>query len=89
MLKRQKGSPSLNVAVGDGIRRIRKNRLAERFYGAFNMDSGVCPFCVGTVCAGSSGRMGTMAELVEKPAGQYGWSASVPNFSGKMRRSVN
>ncbi len=28
----------------------------------------------------------TMAGLVEKLAEQYGWSASVPNFSGKLRR---
>lgn len=29
----------------------------------------------------------TMAELVEKLADQYGWSASVPNLSGKLRRA--
>lgn len=29
----------------------------------------------------------TMADIVEKMADQYGWSASVPNFSGKLRRS--
>ena len=29
----------------------------------------------------------TMAEIVEKMSDQYGWSASVPNFSGKLRRS--
>ena len=29
----------------------------------------------------------TMAEIVEKMADQYGWSASVPNFSGKLRRA--
>ena len=28
----------------------------------------------------------TMADLVEKLAEQYGWSASVPNLSGKLRR---
>ncbi len=28
----------------------------------------------------------TMAKLVEKLAEQYSWSASVPNFSGKLRR---
>ena len=28
----------------------------------------------------------TMTELVEKLADQYGWSASVPNLSGKLRR---
>ena len=28
----------------------------------------------------------TMADLVEKLADQYGWSASVPNLSGKLRR---
>ena len=28
----------------------------------------------------------TMTELVEKMADQYGWSASVPNFSGKLQR---
>ncbi len=28
----------------------------------------------------------TMAELIEKLAEQYSWSASVPNFSGKLRR---
>lgn len=28
----------------------------------------------------------TMTEIVEKMANQYGWSASVPNFSGKLRR---
>ena len=27
-----------------------------------------------------------MADLVEKLAEQYGWSASVPNLSGKLRR---
>lgn len=29
----------------------------------------------------------TMAEIVEKLADQYGWSASVPNLSGKLRRN--
>lgn len=28
----------------------------------------------------------TMSNLVEKLADQYGWSASVPNLSGKLRR---
>lgn len=28
----------------------------------------------------------TMADLVEKLAEQYSWSASVPNLSGKLRR---
>jgi len=28
----------------------------------------------------------TMADLVEKLADQYGWSASVPNLSDKLRR---
>ena len=28
----------------------------------------------------------TMTEIVEKMAGQYGWSRSVPNFSGKLAR---
>lgn len=28
----------------------------------------------------------TMSELVEKLAEEYGWSASVPNLSGKLRR---
>ena len=28
----------------------------------------------------------TMTEVVEKMADRYGWSASVPNFSGKLRR---
>ena len=28
----------------------------------------------------------TMTELMEKLADQYGWSASVPNLSGKLRR---
>ncbi|MBR6096846.1 MAG: LLM class flavin-dependent oxidoreductase [Oscillospiraceae bacterium] len=28
----------------------------------------------------------TMSEIVEKLAEQYGWSASVPNLSGKLRR---
>ena len=28
----------------------------------------------------------TMTELVEKLTEQYGWSASVPNLSGKLRR---
>ena len=28
----------------------------------------------------------TMSEIVEKMAEQYGWSASVPNLSGKLRR---
>lgn len=28
----------------------------------------------------------TMSELLEKLAEQYGWSASVPNLSGKLRR---
>ena len=30
----------------------------------------------------------TMTEVVEKMADQYGWSASVPNLSGKLRRGV-
>lgn len=29
----------------------------------------------------------TMTEIVEKLADQYGWSASVPNLSGKLRRN--
>ncbi len=29
----------------------------------------------------------TMSEIVEKLSEQYGWSASVPNLSGKLRRS--
>ena len=28
----------------------------------------------------------TMTEIVERMADQYGWSASVPNLSGKLRR---
>lgn len=28
----------------------------------------------------------TMSELVEKLAEEYGWIASVPNLSGKLRR---
>ena len=28
----------------------------------------------------------TMSEIVTKMADQYGWSASVPNLSGKLRR---
>ncbi|MCD8175337.1 MAG: LLM class flavin-dependent oxidoreductase [Phascolarctobacterium sp.] len=28
----------------------------------------------------------TMTELVEKLADEYGWSASVPNLSGKLKR---
>ena len=28
----------------------------------------------------------TMSEVVTKMADQYGWSAGVPNFSGKLRR---
>lgn len=28
----------------------------------------------------------TMSEVVEKMAEQYGWSASVPSLSGKLRR---
>lgn len=28
----------------------------------------------------------TMVKLVEKLADQYGWSSSVPNLSGKLRR---
>lgn len=30
----------------------------------------------------------TMTEIVEKLANQYGWSASVPNLSGKLRRNT-
>ena len=30
----------------------------------------------------------TMSELVERPSNQYGWSASVPNLSGKPRRGT-
>ena len=30
----------------------------------------------------------TMSEVVEKMAEQYGWSASVPNLSGKLRRGT-
>ena len=29
----------------------------------------------------------TMAEVVDYLADEYGWSASVPNLSGKLRRS--
>ncbi len=28
----------------------------------------------------------TMTEIVEKLADEYGWSGSVPNFSGKLQR---
>ena len=28
----------------------------------------------------------TMTEIVEKLANEYGWSESVPNFSGKLQR---
>ncbi len=42
-LKRQEGSPDLNTRMDTGLRRIRKGRLADQFYGEFNMDSGVCP----------------------------------------------
>ena len=28
----------------------------------------------------------TMTEIVEKLANEYGWSKSVPNFSGKLQR---
>ena len=28
----------------------------------------------------------TMTDLVEKLADEYGWSSSVPNLSGKLRR---
>ena len=30
----------------------------------------------------------TMADLVEKLAEQYGWSASVPNLSDKLKRGT-
>lgn len=30
----------------------------------------------------------TMSEIVEKMADHYGWSASVPNLSGKLRRGT-
>lgn len=42
-LKRQSGSRSLNALLESGVRRIRKGPMAERFYGEFVMDSGVCP----------------------------------------------
>ena len=42
-LKRQQGSPDLNARMETGLRRIRKGPMAEKFYGEFNMDSGVCP----------------------------------------------
>lgn len=29
----------------------------------------------------------TMTKIVEKLSDQYGWSASVPNLSGKLRRN--
>ena len=29
----------------------------------------------------------TMSEVVEKLADEHGWSSSVPNFSGKLRRN--
>ena len=29
----------------------------------------------------------TMSEIVEKMSEQYGWSSSVPNLSGKLRRN--
>lgn len=43
-LKRQEGSPCLNAALKSGVRRLRRERMAEGLYGEFNMDSGVCPF---------------------------------------------
>ncbi|MDE7260501.1 MAG: flagellin lysine-N-methylase [Oscillospiraceae bacterium] len=42
-LKRQEGSPDLNARMETGLRRLRKGPMAEKFYGEFNMDSGVCP----------------------------------------------
>lgn len=42
-LKRQEGSPDLNARMDTGLRRIRKGPMAEKFYGEFNMDSGMCP----------------------------------------------
>ncbi len=29
----------------------------------------------------------TMNDVLDKLSGQYGWSKSVPNFSGKLKRS--
>lgn len=43
-IKRQEGSPELNALLEGGVRRIRKGPKAEKFYGEFDMDSGVCPF---------------------------------------------
>lgn len=43
-IKRQSGSDELNSKLESGVRRIRKGRLAEQFYGEFVMDTGVCPF---------------------------------------------
>ena len=42
-LKRQEGSQDLNGRLEAGLRRIRKGPMAKKFYGEFNMDSGVCP----------------------------------------------
>jgi len=42
-LKNQRKSPELNARMENSLRRIRKGTLSEKFYGEFNMDSGVCP----------------------------------------------
>lgn len=42
-LRRQTGSPDLNARLEGTVRRIRKGPQAGKFYGEFNMDSGVCP----------------------------------------------
>lgn len=42
-LKRQTCSPELESRMDQALRRIRKGRLAETFYGEFDMSSGVCP----------------------------------------------
>lgn len=42
-LKRQEGSGDLNARMETGLRRLRRGAMAEKFYGEFNMDSGVCP----------------------------------------------
>lgn len=43
-LKRQEGSAELNALLESGVRRIRKGPNAGKYYGEFDMDSGVCPF---------------------------------------------
>lgn len=50
-LRRQKGSPELNVRLEHGIHRIRSGKFVERDYGEFVLQDGACPLWLDGLCS--------------------------------------